>query len=203
MTLMYERNDCPVCFSTDSHTIYQCPYRFSPVLDYMSSTYEGVIPTGLLDKEVYELVLCRSCGLLYQKRVLNEIMVSALYSDFFCQEPNGEEIIPTRSLALDFARHVWCMGGVLGTPPNETLLVDFGSGWGRWLRVAQGFGYQVAGVEIARPRREYVQKMGILCEETIEALPSPDGVNCEQVLEHVLHPIEILSQITRHLRPGG
>jgi len=69
--------------------------------------------------------------------------------------------------------------------------------------MAQGFGYQVAGVEIAGPRRDYIRKMGISCEEAIEDLPSPSGVNCEQVLEHVLHPLELLERIARHLRPGG
>ena len=88
-------------------------------------------------------------------------------------------------------------------------LLDIGCGYGFFLKKMAQQGWQVEGIEVSRPGREYArQKLGL----QIHAAPlehvslqdnSFDAVTLFYVIEHVYDPKRLLKEVHRILKPGG
>jgi SAM-dependent methyltransferase len=92
---------------------------------------------------------------------------------------------------------------------GASRLLDVGCSTGAFLSSARRKGWLVRGVELSLPAAQYaseVRKLDVFCGALAEAR-YPDGsfdvVNLWAVLEHVLNPVELISEIGRVLRPGG
>lgn len=93
-------------------------------------------------------------------------------------------------------------------PSRRFSLLDVGCGSGGFLRVYQGLGIGVVGVDPSARAVRSVRELGIACHEgTIESLAlarsSFDVVRFCHVLEHVPDPYESLAVAARILAPGG
>jgi 2-polyprenyl-3-methyl-5-hydroxy-6-metoxy-1,4-benzoquinol methylase len=88
-------------------------------------------------------------------------------------------------------------------------LLDVGAGRGEVLRAAKMAGWEVSGIELSAGFADYASKhSGIEVLRTpLEHCGFPDGsfdvVILSAVLEHLYNPNEVLSEISRILRPGG
>jgi len=92
---------------------------------------------------------------------------------------------------------------------NKGKLLDIGAGSGAFLAFAQTSGWQVKGVEVSPEWIKYAKKnFGIkLFQGELKQASFPsnsfDLVHLNHVFEHVYHPIELLIEIKRILKPGG
>jgi 2-polyprenyl-3-methyl-5-hydroxy-6-metoxy-1,4-benzoquinol methylase len=82
-------------------------------------------------------------------------------------------------------------------------LLDFGMGWGAWCRMAQAYGYSVAGFELSQQRREHARAWGIRVIDSLESPERYDYINCHHALEHVPDPHQTLARLVAALAPGG
>ena len=84
-------------------------------------------------------------------------------------------------------------------------IVDVGCGKGHFVENVQYDTKSVLGVEIDSACRKNLDEKGISNSADIGHLPddSIDTVFCFHVLEHLIEPMKILSEMRRVLRPGG
>jgi 2-polyprenyl-3-methyl-5-hydroxy-6-metoxy-1,4-benzoquinol methylase len=88
-------------------------------------------------------------------------------------------------------------------------LLDVGCGYGFFLREMRSRGWNVAGVEISQTGRRHARDSGNIqvFSKPLERLAlddqSFDVVTLFYVIEHVLKPRELLTEVHRILKPGG
>jgi SAM-dependent methyltransferase len=79
---------------------------------------------------------------------------------------------------------------------RSPILLDYGSGHGRWARAAAGAGFVVCAFDPSSERgREDSPPFELIHDRRQLLGRSFDAVNLEQVLEHVRDPFEVLRQI--------
>jgi SAM-dependent methyltransferase len=155
-----------------------------------------------------EVVRCRECGLL---RTFPQPDIDNLTANIYNAETSDKYSL-TRDPTYDAAsaamagrqldaleRHI--------SPPGR--LLDVGCDQGICLGEAALRGWEPEGVEVnAQLASAVTERTGIrIHTEPIETLNLPaasfDAVICNAVIEHVIDPNALLSEIRRVLRPGG
>jgi SAM-dependent methyltransferase len=76
-------------------------------------------------------------------------------------------------------------------------------GWGAWCRMAQAYGFRVAGFELSQRRRTHARAWGIRVLDSLAGPERFDYVNCHHALEHVPDPYATLVELAAVLAPGG
>ena len=95
-----------------------------------------------------------------------------------------------------------CAGGATGP------MLDFGTGTGHLLTLAEGLFYPRVGIDISSGMLRQAQRKGhaVLVANALKA-PVADAsvgvVTCHSFLHHFKEPLEVLGQMVRVLRPGG
>lgn len=203
-----ERQFCPCCLSSAFDVLYQCPFTSDPIRQYLKDVYDpqGGVDFSYLEGAGYVLRRCRSCFLLYQAEIGNDFLQRKLYEEWIDASLAREQDDQGRSL-LDhvlYAREIITVLAALGKLPAETHVFDFGMGWGRWLRMAKGFGCHVYGTELSEARTNFAKSQGIQVISWSE-IPSYnfDFINAEQVFEHIPDPLGTLRQLCRGLNAEG
>jgi 2-polyprenyl-3-methyl-5-hydroxy-6-metoxy-1,4-benzoquinol methylase len=89
-------------------------------------------------------------------------------------------------------------------------LLDIGCGDGRGPDVVRGLVREIVGVDVAVAACKVARQRGLLAvaaslngSDLPFAADSFDAVTCLDVIEHLLDPVHVLSEIARLLRPGG
>jgi SAM-dependent methyltransferase len=136
-----------------------------------------------------------------------------IYSDaYYC----GEGADPLVDYAIDLACpsttiHMYEWRGIfravknLVSVDNSTQWLDFGSGAGGLVRYLRAHNVEALGFEeSAIAKRARAVGIPVLnSSQLVERNGTFDIVTAIEVLEHVHHPLEVLAQIRRLLKPGG
>ncbi len=203
------RAACPVCNSTDLHSICSVPYTASPIGDYLR-WYYGPIGPGVefeyLANVNYTLDECLDCGLIYQRDIPGPTLMSRLYDHWL--DPaivRDLERKERRASHYFWAAHelarVLCY---LDRPPSEVNFLDYGMGWGNWCLLAKGFGCNVYGMELSEARTTEGVENGItVLSPTQLGDMRFDFINSEQVFEHLPAPSAQLQTLAKSLKPDG
>jgi SAM-dependent methyltransferase len=151
------------------------------------------------DEEVFAVVRCNACGMVYLNPRPDENEMARYYPEEFYQT--------TQTAAGVFADKVerlaakWKM--VKELPIGRAL--DVGCGKGEFLFLLQRNGWEVEGLEFSPTPANLFDlpiRRGTL-DQAAFANESFDLVTLWAVFEHLHHPKKYLSEIKRILRPGG
>lgn len=157
---------------------------------------------SLYSDERFRIVRCRRCGLVYVNPRIEEqaklAHIAALSGTMSVEDTQSRDG-GVHKLVLDtLERH--CPRG---------RLLDVGCATGGLLRQARERGWQVAGVEAARPLAEFAaSRYGLdVRAATLEsagfAEATFDAVVMVNTIEHLYHPARVVREAFRILRPGG
>ena len=165
-----------------------------------------------LTKFEMNLVKCRKCSLIYANPRIHESELLRRYeSSFFFDEylpafnaaATGYDLTVIRShffLFLQLITKYYALG---------KKLLDVGCGAGFFLKAAEEIGWEAEGVEISPVASDYAQeivKVKVL-EGKLEDLGLPaekfDLVVLIETIEHLMNPLETLSEINRILKKEG
>lgn len=209
MATLATRTCCPGCRSAaEPSVLYSKPFAEDPVRSYLERFYaeqEGHPNLALLAGERFVVDRCADCGLVYQRNVPSDTFVKVLYDEWidpdWARRNNQQQALRRRTqFATEIERYVT----LTGRPPNELNVLDFGSGWGDWAKIAQAFGCNVWGAEVADSRIDGAEQAGIGILP-LDAIPAGkfDLINANQVFEHLVHPADTAVMLRQALAPGG
>ena len=198
-----DRTHCPGCRTAAVPPCFATPFATGPVQAFLVEFYEGRLDAGALTGD-FALVDCPACGLLYQLRVPTAASVPGLYEHVVESERDDVEqrqgAAVRQGAVLDLGRTVRRSG----RPARQLDVLDYGAGTGLWLDVAAELGCRTTGAEIDPAARARLDAGGHATVDHDELPASAfDLVNLEQVLEHVLDPLEVMERVAAAVRPDG
>jgi 2-polyprenyl-3-methyl-5-hydroxy-6-metoxy-1,4-benzoquinol methylase len=199
-----ERRTCPVCGEPRHEVVRSLAFAAPEVWEFLERYYAGRIAPEDLAGGVFEVRCCLACRFLWQAFHLDAEGMHALYERWISWEESlAKKTQADVSLYDGYARELSAIARRLGRRPCEISLLDFGMGWGAWCRLAQAYGYRVAGFELSQRRREHARAWGIRVIDSLEGPERYDFVNCHHALEHVTDPHATLARLVAALAPGG
>lgn len=205
-TCFIERNRCPVCDGSDAERLFDAPYDDGPIRAFLDAFYPppGGVDHGALAGGRYVLDACRGCGLVFQRHVLDGPTTHALYESWIDPMAARAQADSSRERVFAYAAEMLTLLHAFDRPPSRIRVLDFGMGFGAYCRMARGFGFTVAGVELSDTRVEAARADGIVVLRWHE-VPTRrfDFLHAEQVFEHLAEPVTALRHLVASLEPGG
>lgn len=189
-------NRCPACDHADASTVAQLDevsrQRF---IDFDRLKYGGLLKEWI---EVMQLrvLVCNICGHAWYFQQPEPKQLSLMYA-------SGRSLIagalhsnvPTDAMQNEMRRFRRLVGVTIGSP----LLLDYGSGRGRWARAALLEGFRVVAYEPSVERGGEVNPpFHLVHSESELANMRFDAIHLEQVLEHVADPFQTLTQMRNY-----
>lgn len=202
---LIDRTQCPLCDKQDNRRLCEISFKDQRLKTYLEGFYAGRVPLKRFKADAFRVVICESCKLIYQDRILNAQGMQALYLDWIDHaESLQKKKTAGASLYGKYAGQLSSLARILPEPPSACRMLDYGMGWGYWARMAQAHGYQVEGYELSEQRSAHARSLGIT---TIDRLPEPGshyhGIYANQVFEHLADPKQALRDLRACLAPGG
>ncbi len=148
----------------------------------------------------YQVERCTKCGHHYT-RIDSDIDTDSLYNDEVYHVIDNRDSVYSKIINHEY-RHV--LKQILKTKPTGSRLLDFGSGKGIFLNLAQDFGFNVLGIETAPERAAFAKEkyhvnviQSFYNDGKIEDQPF-DVITMFHVLEHLPEPKELLVNLIQH-----
>lgn len=208
MSVLVEREICPACESRVYSTLFRAGFDDSRIRTFIVRKFRNPDRiVELLSGGCYELCKCASCTLIFQRYILSDEYTSKLYDEWLIDDDAEHELskekLPARQLAY-FANEVLTIGRLLKRPHHEVKVLDFGLGRGWWCRMAQAFGFDAYGTDLAMRLVEEARSKGINAIGVQDLRERHfDFINTEQVFEHLARPLEVLRQLRGALGNAG
>lgn len=204
-----EREACPACGSSHSHTLLIRPYNEGALRLFLTRYYSAAENLDAwLEGGTYQLERCAACQLVFQRFVGSEPLLSALYdrwlnNTYYPGTPAFLAQVGAPSRTRD-GHELFAAAHALGRPVPRLRVLDYGMGWGLWAQIAKRLGAQVFGYDLSKRRREHARSKGIsvVAPEAFAEVQA-DFINADQILEHVTEPLAVVSQLASAVRPGG
>lgn len=182
---------CPICNSKSN-------ILFKKLLPYYSFNNQE------------KLLRCLTCGIISIFPFPSKKQVMSVYSsdDYIMNyEKRNIKWAGGKEKAADYLKKR--LTDIEALTGKKGKLLDIGAGSGAFLAYAKTSGWQVKGVEISPAWVRYAKRnfgiklfYGELRQANFTA-NSFDLIHLNHTFEHVYHPIELLVEIKRLLRPGG
>lgn len=202
-----DRPACPLCGDASAVSIFSEPYTNSRVAKFTENYYKvsGTFDSAVLEGANFTILKCK-CGMYWQREVPNSAMMQVLYEGWLNPAWGfsvdwGGDMAPVQFRTISEVRALITRSG---KPSTQLRVLDVGMGWSRWLVTARALGCTVYGIELSPARRAFAERHGVELIDW-EDLGSKqfDIINCDQVLEHVVDPVDSLKAIVGALAPGG
>lgn len=204
--LGFDRRDrCPVCGSDHGEVLLDRAFDDVEIAAYLTDFYADALDPSRLSAGRFVLLRCTTCGLVFQRDVLDAVGLDHLYSRVAAgsldaaQRRRGLPERRTYSFQIEQAIKYF------GVEPWKLDVLDFGSGWELWLDMAAAYGCRTTGVEIGHDRVERRPDSSTHRSMSLDELPDDHFhyINSEQVVEHLTDPSGTVRCLVRALQPGG
>ncbi len=202
------RERCPVCDSSETNELFRCRFVDEPMLGALHSQKWAVgrdIDLSVLGDGEYVLKECRECKLLFQEQIPDEYLAEIIYerwiSPEFSLHKKEKNATPARGRV---ALEIMSIIDFLGKEPKDLRFLDFGMGWGDWVRMANAFGCETFGVERSDSRVTHASEhhLKVLTLDEASAM-SFDFINSDQVFEHLVDPSDVATRLSGALSENG
>ena len=104
---------------------------------------------------------CNQCKLIFQKFICDERSSDYLYEHLI----DKDESLNKKNLSfIDFKEYIldMCLISKLFQKKSKDIkILEFGTGWGFWSRLAKSLNYQIDGIEISDSRIKYINEHNI------------------------------------------
>jgi hypothetical protein len=154
----------------------------------------------------YILQECGDCGLIFQKQVLNVLLMNKLYEEWIDPKIDLETFLGLDndvSASIIFSEIKMLIDHFKEAPGNLSFF-DYGMGWGKWPEIAGLLGCNSFGLELSREKSEYAGnfKVTVISQKEIPNYKF-DLINLHETLEHLQQPLELLEYLAPVLRSRG
>jgi 2-polyprenyl-3-methyl-5-hydroxy-6-metoxy-1,4-benzoquinol methylase len=160
----------------------------------------GMIRGLSLGEPVFQ---CSECHLQFLKRsVRPNAQITNDWGKELLEGPSEWAEVFHQAMARAYQRQIKLLEQLV---PGKNIL-DFGSGPGVFLRVAQDLGWNGVGVEVSKYTRDFSEiRYSLNCVENIARTGTRkfDVVRMSHVLEHIPEPLTVLHELREKLKEGG
>jgi len=180
------RKCCPVCKSVQKNVLYSCSFSEPPISDYLEEFYspQGGVEFEYLSGSNFILDECKDCGLIYQRFIPNDFLMTKLYEEWIDPKKVFDSRVKKRDVRYyaRLSREIEMCIQYFNVQPSKLEFFDFGMGWGEWCLMAKAFGLSVFGTELSKSRIDYANTNGVstISWEKIQDYMF-DFINTEQV----------------------
>jgi hypothetical protein len=191
--------DCPACGASNPTTVAQLDeLRRQAFLDFDQIKYCGLLASWL-DTIPVEVLRCRACGHAWYRHQPEPDQLSLMYAS---GRPLATGAIPTKSPSPAMQQEMRRVRRLTNAAGKEPLLLDYGSGRGRWALAAVAEGFRVVAYEPSVERGgEADPPFHLVHSESELAGLKFDVIQLEQVLEHVPDPFQTLTRLKIYCQP--
>lgn len=182
------------------------PFVDNRVWQFIESYYNKRVPKEIFEGINYTILKCKSCGMLYQEYILSEENMFLLYESWISAEESlNKKKYADSNLFARYSSEILRIFNFINKKPHEIRVLEYGMGWGYWLRLAQAFGLNVTGVELSKERVAFALERGleVISDITLESSGSYDYIYSNQVFEHLEFPQTTLSKLSRLISKDG
>lgn len=185
--------DCPACGASTPITVAQLDkFRRQAFLDFDQIKYDGLLASWL-DTIPLEVLGCRVCGHAWYR---NQPEPDQLLQMYASGRPLASGGISTNTPSTAMQQEMRRIRHLTNSACKEPLLLDYGSGRGRWAQAAVAEGFRVVAYEPSVERGgEAAPSFRLVHSESELAGMKFDVIHLEQVLEHVPEPFETLTTL--------
>lgn len=185
--------DCPACSAPNPITVTQLDkFRRQAFLEFDQIKYDGLLASWL-DTIPVEVLGCRVCGHAWYRNQPEPDQLLLMYAS---GRPLASGEISTNTPSTAMQQEMRRIRRLNNSVCKEPLLLDYGSGRGRWARAAVAEGFRVVAYEPSVERgAEAVPPFQLVHSESELAGMKFDVIHLEQVLEHVPDPFETLTTL--------
>jgi SAM-dependent methyltransferase len=208
------RTACPSCDSADLKTMWSGRFSDPSVNDMMRLFHYNADVSQALGDQEFDLVRCQDCNFNFHRIVMNDAAIPMVYGDwtdkgqvarFEAEHGSGSRFddgVRRVKLILRL-RHL-----LMPHFPEPLRLLDFGCGNGETLAQARMLGFHAQGIDVSVSRTEQAERLGNRVFCNLDDFSNGGGgkvhaVILEQVLEHVMAPLEVLRGVAEQMASGG
>jgi SAM-dependent methyltransferase len=203
---IFTNRSCPNCDRPDGDVIVEM--QAGRVAENSYSRRFFTEHLGFPEDTLFPIVRCRQCRFVYSQRLLDSSLLNALYERMISEENDRrheESLYMTRVYSGIFT--LLLNSGAGKEPRNSPLkLLDFGGGTGAFCQVASAPQIDPVCFETSERRLRLIRAKGLNVIDQFDQIAAHgpyDMILCNQVLEHVPQPKDILRTFARILSPGG
>ncbi len=195
---MFVEVNCNVCGANETKTVYKIRERYKKY--------------GLNENELFNIVKCARCGLVYVNPRLSDEKLNEVYTVYLNNPGDSKYDTADKGKELHYQNQIARIEEALkdrGVPRlAKPRILDFGCGWGHFLRMAKDRGWEGYGVELDANRSGKARKKGldVFNGPLKEARFSDnffDVITAFEVLEHLTDPSETLSILWSKVKDNG
>lgn len=163
---------------------------------------------GNLTDNLFHIVECEKCGLVFVNPRLSQVAINALYDESYFRGDGFDASVNYQHELEESAMPLPAIDRIRAIKPPPARLLEIGPGMGRLLKQAKAEGYQVVGMDVSGYAVEMLNKQGFeVCQGQLPAREIPDQaydvVVAIEVVEHLMDPKSFFADVRRILRPGG
>lgn len=201
-----ERTHCPVCQSSKGNIIYSIGYGSMDVQSYLHSFYDqqGYPVPETLATEDFQLKECGTCRLVFQARIPDSPSLNELYSEWISYDKVYRHYASKWDMGRYDGNYMILRALLEHFRSCDFSIFDYGFGYASLLKQAMIMGIRTYGTEFNVRQMELARSagIGIVDFATDAEVPKVDAIFCEQVLEHVVDPREIMANLAKLARKG-
>ena len=161
----------------------------------------------VLEKNGYNFVRCKKCGLVYANPQVQEDLLHKCYSSSRANDIWMDILLsaPEQKWRKEYFKS--SLNILKRSIPKTQKIMDIGCGVGHFLEIARKNGCDVSGIELNKKAREHCVKRGLkVCGTPIEDLKEHslfDSACLFGVLEHLNDPVSMLKKVRKIIRKYG
>lgn len=157
---------------------------------------------------VYPIVRCSDCAFVYSRHLLDAQYLHMIYDKILSPSLDRDYVHSFTYLKAMTAIYRLLLFTLDEAAYKDRVvkILDYGAGWGQFLEVAKNPRNEVYGFETSPERNDYMRSRGITVfesrEEILKNAPY-DIICCNQVMEHIPDPKEVITFISEILHDDG
>ena len=199
------RNSCPACKEIKLKIIFSLPYNSKKMISFLEKYYKGLVPLYKLDGFEYKLIECQNCSLIYQEQIPNKKFSQELYENYIDKE---DSLLKKSRYEQKYYKklhyEINLIKGFFKKKNDEVSILDYGAGWGFWLKFFKKNNFNVYAYEVSETRINFLKKNNIqLISDVINTDIKFDFIYSEETFEHITNPKETLINLSKILKFGG
>ena len=202
------KNECSIC-KKNGVNIFQVFFSDKKIFEFFHKEYSLRIAKFLkskLNNKKFILLKCKNCEFIWQKNVPNKSFINKIYDQIIDRNKSFNKAMfkLSRKQIQKNRYEILFIKNFL--KKNKLNILDFGSGWGEWLKSLESLSVKRYGFEISQIRKKYLKSLGVkvLDDKSISKFKNYfDYIRLEQVLEHVDDLNFTMKNLSKIIKKGG